>query len=410
MRSARVALASSLALLLAACGGSQSQSSAPAQGKGFTVLLKDAPADFNAAVVTISQVELLGGADTVVLSTTAVTTDLLTLSNDTATLVEDAVVPPGHYTQLRFVITGGYIDVGGKIYASSPTYAGLPPEASVAGKLQMPSYAQSGLKIDLPAGGLDLGTEQKIVVVDFDVSRSFGHQAGKSGMWVMHPVCKATDIVMTGTLAVTLDLGTAGNEGSFALPEGLTLADFSAVLAPAAGGDSVTVPFVADQGGTFGATFKYLVPGAYALTLKGPPSVVSVTTAPPVPVSVTILSGQVTTQALALAGVVMAGAVDVTLGLADAVFLPSGVTLGDFQAVLTPVLPLTGAASTVSFAATQTGFAASFPFLAPGDYALTLGLPAGVSAVVTTPVLPAPVHVTSQSLTLEAVTITSVAN
>jgi hypothetical protein len=143
-------------------------------------------------VVTISEVDLVGESGVTVLSTTAVTTDLLKLSNDAATLVKDAVVPPGHYTQLRFVITGGYVQVGGEVYASSPTYEGLPPETTVTGKLQMPSYAQSGLKIDLPSGGLDLGTAQKIVVVDFDVSQSFGHQAGNSGMWVMHPVCART--------------------------------------------------------------------------------------------------------------------------------------------------------------------------------------------------------------------------
>jgi hypothetical protein len=406
MHRARIALATSI--VLAACSGAQPDPAGPGtgaggQGNGFTVLLKDAPADFNAAVVTISKIELVG-ADTVVLSTTAVTTDLLKLSNDTATLVKDAVVPPGHYTQLRFVITGGYIDVGGKIYASSPDYAGLPAESTVAGKLQMPSYAHSGLKIDLPAGGLDLGTSQKIVVVDFDVSQSFGHQAGGSGMWVMHPVCKATDIVMTGTLAVTLDLGRSG-EGTLQLPEGLALGDFSAVLTPAAGGDQVTVPFAADTAGAFGVVFKYLAPGDYLLTLKAPQSVASFTTAPPVPVTVTILSDHVTAQTLSLTEVVMTGAAEVTLALADAVFLPSGVTLGDFTAILTPAA---GPAATVPFAATQTGFAASFPFLAPGSYQLTLGLPGGVSAVATSPALPAPVAVVSQQVTFEAVTITSV--
>jgi hypothetical protein len=407
MNTARIALAASLAAALTACGGAQSGSQpgtgSAAQGNGFTVLLKDAPANFNAAVVTISEIDLVG-SDTVVLSTTAVTTDLLKLSNDTATLVKDAVVPPGHYTQLRFVITGGYVDVGGQIYASSPDYAGLPAEATVAGKLQMPSYAQSGLKIDLPSGGLDLGTSQKIVVVDFDVSRSFGHQAGNSGMWVMHPVCKATDIVMTGTLAVTLGLAHVG-EGTLQLPEGLGLGDFTAVLAPAGGGDTVKVPFAADTTGTFGATFKYLAPGDYVLTLQAPQSVASFTTAPPVPVTVTILSGQVTSEALSLTGVVMTGAVDVTLTLADAVYLPSGVTLGGFTAILTPA---SGPAATAPFTGSQTGFAASFPFLAPGSYQLTLGLPVGVSAVATSPALPVSVAVVSQQVSLEAVAITSV--
>ena len=55
------------------------------------------------------------------------TTDLLTLANDVATLVDGAVIPAGPYSQLRFVITGGYVDVAGAIYASSPDVRGSAP-------------------------------------------------------------------------------------------------------------------------------------------------------------------------------------------------------------------------------------------------------------------------------------------
>lgn len=407
MTASRSSLAASLALVLAACGGSQSASSTSGTN-GFTVLLKDAPANFSAAVVTISEIDLVGSSGTLVLSTAKTTTDLLKLSNDTATLVKDAVVPPGTYTQLRFVITGGYIDVDGVIYASSPDYEGLPPEATVGGKLQMPSYGQSGLKIDLPGGGMNLGTEQKIVVVDFDVSQSFGHVAGNSGMWVMHPVVKATDIVMTGTLDVTLGLGSLPEGGTLVLPAGLSLADFSAVVTPAAGGDSVTLQLADDGTGTIGATFKYLAPGDYTVTLVAPASVASFTTDPPVPVTATITSDHVTTEAFLLTDVVMTGAVDVSLSLAAGVSLPSGVALTDFLVVLTPVLPLTGAAMTAPLTATSIGGTATFPYLAPGDYSLDFTLPAAVTAIGTTPTLPATVTVASQMVTNADVLVTSV--
>jgi len=127
-----------------------------------------------------------------VLMSDPVTTDLIDLSNSTAVLVDGEAVPAGTYSQLRFVITGGYVEVENadgstSIFASSPTYAGLPAGAVVAGQLQMPSMGQSGLKVDFPPTDLEINEDQDLLV-DFDVSQSFGHEAGNSGKWVMHPV------------------------------------------------------------------------------------------------------------------------------------------------------------------------------------------------------------------------------
>jgi hypothetical protein len=80
----------------------------------------------------------------------------------------------------------------------------LPSGARVAGELQMPSLAQSGLKVDLPGGAIRIEGDQRILLVDFDVAQSLGHVAGGSGRWVMHPVVHATDLVASGTLTATL--------------------------------------------------------------------------------------------------------------------------------------------------------------------------------------------------------------
>ena len=135
-----------LALGLIGCGGDSK----------VTIKLTDAPGDFKRAVVTISEVELLGeGANNrVVLLNEAKTTDLLTLANDTADLVKDATVPSGTYKELRFVITGAFIEVeeadgSTKIYASSTDYEGLPEGATVAGSLQM-LFQQRGHQAVLP--------------------------------------------------------------------------------------------------------------------------------------------------------------------------------------------------------------------------------------------------------------------
>ena len=286
-------VAVSLAALLSACGGSESS-------KGtVSVLLTDSPGAFKAAVVTITEIDLVGSGGVTVLSKTKTTTNLLTLANDSASLVKDAVIDPGTYTELRFIITGGYIEVEGAtptsttIYASSASYEGLPAGAVVGGTLKMPSLAQSGLKIDLPGDALVLQASSKILLVDFDVAQSFGHEAGNSGSWVMHPVIKGADLTVSGNLNLTTKLGT-----NVTLPtlngKQVALGDFTAQLSNS-GGSVKMLPLAAAAGSTtFGASFKYLLPGTYSLSLVQPTGM-SFASAPAVPNSVTLASG-VSTQ------------------------------------------------------------------------------------------------------------------
>ena len=150
----------------------------------ISILLTDAPGDVKSAVVTISQI-YLQGSGRVVLRDDPVTIDLLELADSTAMLVDEATVPAGAYSQLRFVVTDAYIEVENadgttSIYASSPGYAALPLGSRVAGELQMPSLAQSGLKVNLPGGEIRISGDQRILLVDFDVAQSFGHVAHSS--------------------------------------------------------------------------------------------------------------------------------------------------------------------------------------------------------------------------------------
>ena len=194
-----------LTALAAASLASCSDSTAPEAGR-LSILLTDAPGDVRTAVVTISQIYLQRSDDEeappqsgrVVLREDDVTVDLLTLADEMMSLVDDVEIPGGRYGQLRFVITGGYIEVEQadgslKLYASSPDYAGIPDDKEAHGTLLMPSFAQSGLKVNLP-GGLFVDGDAQTLLVDFVVSESFGHQAGASGSWVMHPVIQATEV------------------------------------------------------------------------------------------------------------------------------------------------------------------------------------------------------------------------
>jgi hypothetical protein len=94
----------------------------------------------------------------------------------------------------------------GAVYATSG--AALPSGVTSTGTLRAPSACQSGFKVKLPGGSVSLDNDAEILSVDFDVSQSFGHQAGNSGAWVMHPVMTATDIQFTGTINGTVTAAT----------------------------------------------------------------------------------------------------------------------------------------------------------------------------------------------------------
>lgn len=185
-----------LAVLASFSLGSCDSTSSNGSGR-VTLHLTDAPGEVLAAVVTISEVRLHGDDGTALLLDDAYTTDLLDLAGTTAVLAEDIVVPNDRYREIRFVITGGYIEVDNgdgttSFFASSPSYAALPLGVTNPGQLQMPSFGSSGLKVKLPGNVLLVDDDDHVVLVDFDASQSFGQVAGNSGQWVMHPVIKAS--------------------------------------------------------------------------------------------------------------------------------------------------------------------------------------------------------------------------
>ena len=273
------------------------------------VLLTDAPGDFLTAVVTIDEIYLQsdGGDDDpetsrTILRDEPVTVDLLTLQNEVLALVDDEEIPEGTYRQLRLVISGGYIEVededgGSTIYASSDAYAA--EQGVVAeGRLQMPSYATSGLKIQLPNDLAEIeGDDQTIVLIDFDVAESFGRAAGNSGMWVMRPVVRASDLAFTGGFDVTLALA-----DDVTLPDGVTLADFSIELDK--DGELLSLPFAdADGDGTYTVDVRYLVPGLYPVMLVGPEGY-TITTDLDLPFGLSILSGESGAATLTITSIV----------------------------------------------------------------------------------------------------------
>ena len=272
-----------------------------------SVMLKDAPGPFQSAVVTIAEVDLMGEGGKLVLSTTPKTVNLLDLTNEVTPLVSEQPVAKGTYTELRFVISGGYVVLQDGTVHASQGYS-VPPGLTVTGTLKMPSFAQSGLKVDTTSDALVITGDTKILLVDFDVSQSFGHEAGNSGSWVMHPVIKGADFTMSGNLVVTAKVGSG-----VSLLNGVTLASFDAVVStdPSAPSTQVTIspisiPLVPDvtDPTRFVATFKYLFPGSYQVTFAGvaPATNITLSTSPTTPASVTVVSQQDTTADFTITG------------------------------------------------------------------------------------------------------------
>lgn len=214
------------ALALAACNGDSTGGDGSSR---LTIRLHDAPGDLEEAWVKVEQVYLQGTtpADStsgrvVLMDTPTGWIDLMELSGGQfATLVNNAPVPAGRYSQLRLVVCEAYVvTTSGDVYATRD--AELPSGVTADGTLQIPSGCSSGFKVKLPNGGVDLESASAILSVDFDVSQSFGHQAGNSGRWIMRPVLTATAVGFAG-----------GINGTVGVAQGVTL--------PTCGGAAVDV-------------------------------------------------------------------------------------------------------------------------------------------------------------------------
>jgi hypothetical protein len=210
MKHGRLALPLLAALAMAACDGGTG-------GNGdarVSIRLTDAPGDLQEAWVKIDRIYLMGGpADsaqdgrTDLLTTGTDWVDLLTLSGGrTAELVDGAVVPAGRYSEMRLVVCEAYIVANnGDVYATSD--AELPAGVTADGTLHIPSGCSSGVKIKFKGDEpVELESESTIMTVDFDVSQSFGHQAGNSGRWIMHPVLHATAVGFAGGIGGTVSV------------------------------------------------------------------------------------------------------------------------------------------------------------------------------------------------------------
>jgi len=185
-----------LGLMLGACSDDEStglDDDIDSEATTVSLYLTDAPGDVSRVWVEITEVNLVGGGapPVVILDEPTGLIELTELVDRTQALVVDEAIEPGDYNVMRLVIGDAVLETDdGDVYTTSG--AEHPEGTEATGSLLCPSCSNSGLKI-LLAGTLSFEEgEDAGVLLDFDVSQSFGRQAGQSGMWVMNPVIHGT--------------------------------------------------------------------------------------------------------------------------------------------------------------------------------------------------------------------------
>jgi hypothetical protein len=259
---------------LAACDGTGSSDlSGPdlSSGSSLTVRMTDAPGDLEAAWVRVTEIRLPGESDADGGGTILEVEDpeaLIPLTPEAVTdLISDEPVEPGVYGQLRLVIDGGVAEsTDGRVW----TFGGAehPDGLEADGRLKCPSCGQTGVKVNLPGGALELEDEAVVLMLDFNVSESFGHVAGRSGKFILRPTITSSVVETSGDVRGSVVVG-----DGVSLPEcggeARSVEDFTPRAVRADDPEtSVTAEVEAEnEEGTEGSySMRYLQPGDWDMT------------------------------------------------------------------------------------------------------------------------------------------------
>ena len=125
----------------------------------------------------------------------------------------------------------------------------------------------------LPGDVANLEAGAHLIVLDFDVSQSFGHPAGQSTSWVMSPVIRGAELTFSGAVHGTVDVARdANNNPLVTIPEcpGGMPRDVTAFIPEAVAqtltddnGDPVKATTTVASDSSF--SFPYLHPDQYEL-------------------------------------------------------------------------------------------------------------------------------------------------
>lgn len=230
------------ALSAFACGGSDDT-----VGQ-LQVRLTDAPDPrIAAAHVWISEVYVIGGGDEdgprYTITDEPQDFDLLDLQDGVTALLGDALIPVGEYTQMRLIVDSARVTLAAGYEFS---------DGSTSKPLTVPSGSQTGIKVNF-SGPVNVTPGQTVLVVDFDVSRSFNFQGPRNRPNGVHfkPVLHASVQDVAASIAGTI---TPAN-------------DSGATLYAIIGTD--TVQTAAPDTLTGAYVLRYLTPATYTVAVKG---------------------------------------------------------------------------------------------------------------------------------------------
>lgn len=174
-----------IAAFATACGGTGSGS-----GTMSVHLVDGTTSGYTAVNLDVMTVSIHSGASGwITLGSPGKVINLLALTGGIdETLANGVGLPAGHYDQMRLLLGDKNTVV-------------LPDGTEQA--LKVPSGQQSGVKLNVSFDVTPNTT--KDVFIDFDAHRSvFVHEAGKSGKYLLRPVVRAYDKVVTGAIQGTL--------------------------------------------------------------------------------------------------------------------------------------------------------------------------------------------------------------
>ncbi len=256
------------ALVLGAC----EDTSGPGDGDAhLRVLLTDAPADYlESAVVEIGRIELLPADEDderVVIVEDGGVFDLLDLQHGVTAELASLTLEPGAYREMRMIVESAELTL-----AEPYTFE----DGSITQSLNVPSGAQSGIKVRLHDGeedgddGVEIRPGETVLVVDFDVSQNFVMQgnaetpAGIKGFLFtprLHAVVRDVAGSISGTVSAPAEVELEGLQVT-ALPVG-------------ADADDTPRTALVEADGTY--TIHFVAPDVYDVTVAAPAGYVATT-------------------------------------------------------------------------------------------------------------------------------------
>ena len=218
-------------LVLAGCGDGGASS---ADMGTLTLRLADAPGEeVESAVIWVSGVSVVGESGNHIISSDTASYDLLALQHGVTAYLGSAEIPVGTYNQLRLIVDSARVTLKSPVTFTSGSSSSL---------MKVPSGSTSGLKVNL--GNVSVVPGETVLLVDFDVSRSFVFQGPPGGpkSASFKPVIHATVMDVAGSIGGTVEPASS-KAGLFAI-QGLD-------IIATASADSVTGAY----------TIRYLPPG-----------------------------------------------------------------------------------------------------------------------------------------------------